>query len=277
MRVFLKTILTSKAEIPLIVAQFLELEQLIDRILLIEPSFTHTGQPRDLIGVTDLIKLMPKISRKLDYVPIPMTNDVLRCVESDESACHFNERLTRGLFSNYIDLSTRDIVISTDADEVLYAEVVEQEIERITSNFLSWKATRLGLHQFVYRDDLLATDFKFGGPSIIGCGRYFLCRKPMQWRYDGTRLERFAGCHFSWCQPISALIRKVKTFAHAPSYLRSEMDPEKVIMDDIAQLQYSFRTPPLKLERLKDPTLYWPAGYSKARQIVENVGFDPNE
>ena len=276
MRVFLKTILTSRAELPFIIAQFLELENLIDRIVVIEPGFTHTGMPRERVGVADLIRLVPRISAKLDYVPIPMTGAVLQSVEDDEPSCHFNERLTRGLFLNYIELSPRDIVVSTDADEVLYARVVEQEIERIRSKVFAWKATRLGLHQFVYRDDLLATGFRFGGPSIIGNGRYFLSQKSMHWRYAGKHLKEIAGCHFSWCQPIPDLLRKVATFAHAPDYLKSGIDAKKAIQDDIANLRYSFRTPTLQLERLEDPVAYWPSGYCEARLLIKNYGFDQN-
>jgi len=272
MKVFLKTILTSKDEILFIIAQFLELENLIDRLLLIEPGFTHTGLSRDRIGVSTLIDLVPRISAKLDYLPIPMTNDVLQSVQDDEESCHFNERLTRGLFSKYIEMSPRDIVISTDADEVLYADVVEREIQRIRSNAFAWKASRLGLHQFVYRDDLLATGFRFEGPSIIGGGRYYFASRPMQWRYTGKRIEQIAGCHFSWCQPIPSLVRKVRSFAHAPSYLRSGLDPEEAILEDVAQLRYSFRTPPLELEGLPHPEIYWPRGYIEARKLVMNSG-----
>lgn len=265
MRVFLKTILTSEAEIPFILAQFLELENLIDRIIVIEPAFTHTGLSRGMCGAAELIRLMPRISKKLDYLPIPMTSDVLRSVEKHEPSCHFNERLTRGLFVNYIDLSPRDIVISTDADEVLYSHVVEREIERIRSNVIAWKATRFTLHQFIYRDDLLATGFRFVGPSIIGNGRYFLSRRPMNWRYVGMDLTEIAGCHFSWCQPIPALLRKVATFAHAPDYMKSNIDAKRKIEEDLSNLRYSFRATTLKLERLEEPASLWPCGYSKAR------------
>lgn len=267
MKVFLKSTITSEAELTFIAAQYLELDHLIDRFIIVEPDFTHTGRSRNRVGVEKLLKAIPFIAKKLDYLPLPMTRDVLTNVESVEVDCHINERLTRGMFTRFIDLSPRDIVISTDADEVLYAGVVEKAIDRLSSRLIAWQALSLQLHQFTYRDTLIAPGFRFSGPSIIGCGRYILTRRPMQWRYAGRLMPEIAGCHFSWCQPIPDLVRKVSTFAHAPSYNDHEQSPRERIENDIRNLCYSFRTPSLALTELKNPDEYWPKGYIMARKL----------
>lgn len=267
MKVYLKTTLTSEAEYIFIIAQYLELANLIDRIIIVEPAFTHTGFQREMIGVGRLLQMFPQIACKLDYIPIPLVDSVILNAKT-ESECHYNERLTRGLFVNYISLNLDDIVISTDADEVLYAQSVNESIERVSSKIVSWRAETLTLYQFVYKDFLMAPDYKFKAASIIGAGRYFLSGKPQQWRYAGAVNESFSGCHFSWCMPIENLEIKINTFAHAKSYIKNNEDPKEKILNDIDNLVYSFRLPNLPLIKLEEPELLWPRGYLKAKEVV---------
>jgi hypothetical protein len=275
MRVILKTILTSEAELVFIAAQFLELEPMIDRIVIIDPGFTHTGVKKVRIGVDRLLAVLPTLSPKLDYIPLPMTKDVIPCAVK-EADCHINERITRGGFSQFMDLSVNDVVISTDADEVLYSVAVANAIERISSRLISWRAETFTLRQFLYKDILIAPGFKFSGPSIVGAGRYAAFKGPFDWRYAGKKMEDYAGCHFSWCMPEASLETKVRNFAHAPSYLKSGVDPRDRKRADIQNKIYSFRSPPIALREIEPDQKLWPRGYVLAKALfaaeIQNSG-----
>jgi len=266
LRVLLKTILTSEAELVFLAAQFLELEAIIDRMIIVEPEFTHTGLKRQRVGIDILLAALPGLSAKIEYIPLPMTRAVKQNAMT-EVECHANERVTRGAFARYIDLSPRDVIVSTDADEVVYEHSVAASLERITSSIVSWRAEAFVLHQFVYKDTLIAPDFEFSGPCIVGCGRYFLLDRPFQWRYVGRRVGGFSGCHFSWCMPKKNLETKVRTFAHAPSYLLPGEDPGRRIEADILNKVYSFRTPPIRLTEVSTAAEYWPRGYLIAKSL----------
>jgi hypothetical protein len=271
MNVILKTILSQEAELLFVASQFLELQPLIDRIIIIDPEFTHTGVYKKRVGMEGLLAAIPELSNKLDYIPLPMMPEVIQDAQTERD-CHRNELITRGSFTRYIDLSPQDVVISTDADEVIYLNAARASVERVTSRVISWRAETLALHQFIYKDTLIAPDFHFTGPSVIGCGRYFLVNRPFNWRYAGPTIDGYSGCHFSWCMPLPNLEAKVRSFAHAPSYLARAPDALQQITMDISRKTYSFRSTPIHLEDLPSPHDLWPRGYIAAKKLMlENI------
>lgn len=266
MKVFLKTIFTSEYEVPFIAAQILELDGLLDRIIIIEPQFTHTGLERKLIGIEKLLTIIPEYASKIDYVPLLFIPYGIRKSESDVQS-HYNERVTRGGFVDHFTLSATDIVISTDSDEIFYRSSVIKSLERLSSRFFSVKAETFRLHQFMLSDTYIAPEFKFYGPSIIGAGRYKFKTNYSHWRYAGRVVYDVSGCHFSWCIPYEEMLTKVQNFAHSFEYGSRKLSARELLDKSIREKTYFLREPPIKLVDEINPEKYWPNGYIKIKNM----------
>ncbi|EKO36151.1 glycosyltransferase family 17 domain protein [SAR86 cluster bacterium SAR86E] len=269
MNVFLKTIFTSEHEIPFIAAQIIELDSLLDRVIIIEPQFTHTGYERKLIGIDKLLSMIPKLSSKIDYIPLFLESYSVSKSRNDAHS-HFNENITRGAFIDHFNLSINDIVISTDSDEVLYQSSVSKSLDRISSRFICFKAETLRLNQFMLSDSLIAPDFHFYGPSIIGAGRYLFKNSYAHWRYAGKKVNEVSGCHFSWCLPYAELLKKVQNFAHSFEYGSRDLTAKELLDKSLKEKTYYLRTPSIKLMDAINPEKYWPDGYIQIKKIISS-------
>ncbi len=273
MKIILKTIFTSQNELLYILAQMAELDKVVDRFVIVEPGFTHTGEVRKLIGLDALLINAGSLAKKIEYIPVPPPKSLLPATQH-ESAAHFNERITRGIFVDYVDLRIGDVVISTDADEVLYEASVVSVLESRSFRVNPIAARKFKLHQFMYRDNLYADGFTFVGPVISKAARYPRSLGYRDWRYAGPEIAQHGGCHYSWCLPRDQLIKKVSAFAHGPSYFKGVEEAEKRIDADIAGRVYTFRNPsiPLKLIDSAAMTDFHPKGYFVAKKIWCDVG-----
>ena len=71
--IYLKTIFTNVKELDLVCCQIKELNAIVDKVILIEPSFTHNGAPRNLIGINSLSnKLSDSQLDKIIYLVMRM-------------------------------------------------------------------------------------------------------------------------------------------------------------------------------------------------------------
>ena len=266
MNVYLKTIFTSKDEIPFIVAQILELESLVDKIIIIEPMFTHTGARREMIGVDPIIIHLNVALSKILYIPLPYES----CINVFNSKdAHYNEKVTRGAFINYLDISLSDVVVSTDADEVLYYSYVIKILEKISIKKYKYSAYTANLYQFMFNDHLFAKEFRFVGPSIVEYGYYLFRPKLQNWRYTGKVIPEYGGVHFSWCLGKEQIIEKINNFAHAKDY-DFGADSGSLIKSILEKKYYHLREPGISLELLTSPEDIWPKGYLQMRN---NLGY----
>lgn len=270
MKIFLKSILTSPKEIIYLASQFLEIEDLIDKFILIEPRFTHTGKEREMIGVNRLLEICPNLNQKLEYIPLPFLKNIIKNPKN-EIETHKNERITRGSFIDFITISPSDVVISIDADEVLYKSYVKRALKRVRDSINPFYGETPIINQFFYKDNYLAANFHFRGPSIMRASRNIFFPFPRDWRYSRNFVSDFGGCHFSWCTPLEDLIVKANNSAHQKLFLKySENSVEKRIKKDITEKKYSFRKDKLDLISLKNPTKIWPNSYTKLKTIHTN-------
>ena len=268
MKIFLKSILTNPNEIIFLASQYLELKDLIDKFIIIEPEFTHTGKSRNMVGIDKLLEICDDLNQKLEYIPLPFLKNVIHN-SKDSHHNHKNEMITRGSFKDFIDLSPRDIVISTDADEILYEDYVERALKRLRNSPNPFYAETPYLHQFIYKDNFLAANFSFRGPSIIRAARYIFFNYPKHWRYSGRVINELGGCHFSWCMPLDSLIEKASISAHNQLFIEScESSIRQRILDDIEEKVYSFRKNKLHLLNINNPEKIWPQKYSMVKKIM---------
>lgn len=266
MKIYLKTILTNEAELIYILSQIMELKNIVDKFLIVEPGFTHTGDYRDFIGIDRILQKVGNLSSKIDYIPIPM-NKKIKTAKNSEHSAHENEKITRGCFVDYLKFNGGDLIISTDADEVIYKEVILKIIKSKKFKINPFYACSLQLNQLMYNDGLIAKEHKFIGPSVIKFRRSFFNKGYYNWRYAGFEYEEIGGFHFSWCFPIDDLVKKVQAFAHGPSYFVSENDARSKIENDIEKMQYSFRSEKIILSKFSETKLEYPNGYIEAKKI----------
>ena len=269
MKVFLKSILTSSEEIIYLASQYLEIRDLIDKFIIIEPKFTHTGKKRDLVGVNSLLEICPDLNQKLEYIPLPFLKGVFKNAKNSFET-HNNERLTRGSFKDFINISPKDIVISTDADEILYRSYVKRALKRVHNSFNPFYGETPIINQFFYKDNYLAANFHFRGPSILRASRCIFFPFARHWRYARNYINDFGGCHFSWCMPLEDLILKADNSAHQKLFLESaDSSIEERIKKDISKKIYSFRRDKINLINLRNPSIIWPNSYLKLKKFID--------
>lgn len=267
--IYLKTIFSQKSEMKYIVAQYAELEPVIDYMIIVEPMFTHTGELRELIGIEELYSKLPTATEKVIYLPLPINASVYTGVSNDEDKCHSNEKYTRGGFVDYFNFKPTDIIISTDADEVLYRNFVVNCINSKYFRYHPFASVCVRLHQFTYKDTWLAKDFIFYGPTICKYSRNASVFGYRNWRYQGRLSKSVGGCHFSWCLSRLELSQKAKSFAHAPSIFGNHEIFEQKLEKDLENRTYSFRTNKLQLTEIQNVNSYWPKTYKQSSKIFE--------
>lgn len=261
--IYLKTIFTNQEELELITFQIQELDDLIDRIILIEPSFHHNGKSRKLVGIDSLGHLKPGTLKKIIYLVVPKLDSIQYSEKGEDH--HRYETITRGFFFKQLKLKNRDIIISTDADEILYHDIVKNYLTTFKKSILPTRRITFNLYQFFYRFNLYSEDHDFIAPGIYHYGSRLLDRNYYQngfinWRYSGKVHNGKGGVHLSWIQSEKSLIVKALNWAHSSELDLSEEAVILKIRSDIERKIYSFRTPAIELKVINQNRIekVWP-------------------
>ena len=118
----------------------------------------------------------------------------------------------RSWFTKLYDFAPDDIIISVDADEIIYGEKVKYIVEQVER----YKVVALKLRQFFYKQTYLWKDKIFISP-IAAYYSHINPKFPNNWRDTGVPTSEFVGCHFSWCMSPEEMIHKLHTYSH-PKY-----------------------------------------------------------
>lgn len=232
--IYLRTIFSAPNEIKFLKLNIMESFNYIDKFIICEFNKTHTGLPRELSFHKYSSIFTKEEMKKIIYLEIDLSNNTEVSNGNDEIA-HQNERLMRGYFASKINLDKNDIVISIDADEVIYKE----NYEKIINYFkYPWrKIAALPLRQYFYKVNYLWENIVFKSP--IACrASYFLKEYPSQWRDAGKPLKFLVGAHFSWCLTIQEMLEKINAYAHNGLY--KHLADEKVLTNAIKNKEYPF-------------------------------------
>lgn len=211
---YLKTYFSASHEMKFLRLNYLESKGHVDRFIICEFNRTHTGAERELIWqelkndyfseeeLKDIIYIGADISK---YTTHSMT---------DGNIIHRNERYMRGYFVREVDLRGSDVVISVDADEVIFGPSYEEIVPKLS--FFK-RGYQVNLRRFMYKINYHWIDEPFVAPMICRAD-YYWGRFPSQWRYDGAVYPGTHGCHFSWCMSVPEMVDKMKRFSHAQDY-----------------------------------------------------------
>jgi len=209
---YLKTYFYAQNEIEYLIYNLMESYQHIDKFIICEFNRTHTGHPRDFI-YQNCAKNFPKeLIHKITYLKCDISSESI-FADRDENATHkINEPLMRGYFVKCLPLMDDDIVISVDADEIIYSESYPEIISSVKTH----DAVLLSLHNFYYKKTYLWKNCTFNAPTAAKYS-FYKYKYPANWRYDGFLLPQKVGCHFSACMDIDSFIYKLQVYSH-PQY-----------------------------------------------------------
>ena len=232
-KVYLKTYFYVDHEIKFLVANLLEAYDHIEKFIMCEFNRTHTGRPREMLGWEYLKERLPE--DKLDkvlYLPLDISEATAEAYENEDLIHSLNEPVMRSCFMKAVSLDDEDIVVSVDADEIIYNETYPKIID-----FVKNKGTcQLNLHQFFYKTTYFWKEKDFIAPTAIKY-KNFKNRFPCNLRYEGYLFPEKAGCHFSWCMTPKEMVYKLHTYSH-PRY--RFLADEEVLKSAINNKEYPF-------------------------------------
>jgi hypothetical protein len=232
-KTYLKTYFYVDHEIQFLVTNLEESYKHIDKFIICEFNRTHTGRPREFLGWDYLKDKLPQ--DKLDkvmYLPMDLSNATKEAYNNEDLIHSLNEPVMRSAFMKVVPLSDDDIVVSVDADEIIYEHMYPKIRKFVEKN----GACQLNLHQFFYKKTYFWRDKDFIAPTAIKY-RHFKNRFPCNLRYEGVLFPEKAGCHFSWCMTPKEMVYKLHTYSH-PRY--RFLADEKVLTEVINNKQYPF-------------------------------------
>ena len=210
--IYLKTYFYAPHEIDFLNLNLKEAYDHIDGFIICEFNRTHTGHEKELIFQKHKHRIDQDKLDKVKYIGCDIS-DVAVFADTDEDAIHqINEPLMRGAFARQMDFNPDDIIISVDADEIIYGNMIPQIVQFVRSGR---PCTLLNLHQFFYRVNYFWEGKDFKGPVAARFDYYK--KYPAQWRYEGVDFPGKVGCHFSWVMKIDEMVHKSKVYSH-PKY-----------------------------------------------------------
>lgn len=210
--IYLKTYCYAPHEIEFIIANLTECYEHIDKMIVCEFDINHTGVKR-AFNYDNLKDLVPKeLSDKLDYHACEVFDMTARADNNENLIHNVNEPVMRSYFTKLYDFKDDDIIISVDADEIIYGD----RIPHIVQEVKKYGTVALKLRQFFYKKTYLWKNKDFTSP-IASYYANINPKFPNNWRDIGKITDEYVGCHFSWCMDVDSMIHKLYTYSH-PQY-----------------------------------------------------------
>jgi hypothetical protein len=239
---YLKSYCYSKHELPFIITNLQEGFHHIDKLILYEYNYTHTGLKKDY-EIEKVLHLIPiELKSKLLYKKIDLTNYIEYAV-NDENKCHkINENIQRSWLFNDKDivLNDEDIIIDIDIDEIIYRYSYNDLILELNQNN---NPISIKLNQFFFKNNYLWSNLIFDAPAIYKYKmvknininiKGILCKYQ---RYCSKKTSKIYGCHMSWVMPIQDMIKKIYSGAHTKYHHLGKKD---ILEKAIKEKKYIF-------------------------------------
>lgn len=231
--IYLKTYFYVEHEIKFLKMNLEESYDYIDKFIICEFNRTHTGMPRKFLNKDEIIKTLPqdKIDKVL-YLQCDISKMTVEAYNNEQAIHSINEPVMRSAFMKLVDIKDEDIVISVDADEIIYRDSYKE----ILSGVEKENCIKINLNQFFYKINYLWENKDFIAPTAAKY-KVFKNNFPCNWRYQGKLLDGKHGCHFSWCMTPEEMIYKLNTYSH-PRYRNCAN--KKLLEDSIKNKIYPF-------------------------------------
>ena len=146
-KVYLKTYFYVEHEIKFLIMNLMEAYHHVDHFIICEHNRTHTGQPREFIFEEHKHKFPPELMDKVIYLPQDISEQTVEAYENEDAIHAVNEPVMRSAFMTNLSFDNDDIIISVDADEIIYREAYDYILSEVNEK----ECVRLNLHQFFYK------------------------------------------------------------------------------------------------------------------------------
>jgi len=222
---YLKCYCYSQHELPFVIANLKEGYNYIDKLVLYEYNYTHTGVKKDY-QMEKVLHLIPsELRKKLDYKKIDISNYIIPAYNNEPGNPKIhnnNEPVQRSWFFNDKDynLKDEDIIIDHDIDEIIYKDSYPLLIQELNNKK---RPLSIKLNQFFFKHNYLWADCNFSSPTIY---KYSMVRRNKR-KIKNLRIQnlrdlsqktnKIYGCHMSWVMPVDFMINKLHSYSH-PEY-----------------------------------------------------------
>lgn len=262
---YLKSYCYSTHELPFIIANLLEGYSFIDKLILYEYNYTHTGKKKDY-EIEKVIHLIPDyLLTKLYYKKVNLEAYIVEAYNNEDLIHAINEPIQRSWVFNdpEIIFNDDDIIIDIDIDEIIYKKSYDNLLEEFKIRNIPLS---IRLNQFFFKNNFLWIDNNFCSPTIY---KYSMIKnnnkiinslKIKNLRDLHNVTEKIYGCHMSWIMPVEFMIKKLHSYSH-PKYrkyadanvLRNAIINKKYIFDDsvkftIQELEFKDERIPIFLQ-----------------------------
>ena len=258
---YLKSYCYSQHELPFVIANLQEGYKYIEKLVLYEYNYTHTGIKKNY-EMEKVLHLVPEnLKDKLYYKKVDITNYVEYAYKNGPLIHRVNEPIQRSwMFNDYnFNLQDNDIIIDHDIDEIIYENSYPNLIKELNKKK---RPLSIRLNQFFFKHNYLWTNCNFSSPTIY---KYSMVKnnnrrvkgiKIKNLRDLGQKTNNIYGCHMSWIMPVDYMIKKLHSYSHPEfrKYANKELltkaiNEKKYIFD----LKRKFDINELKLNDIKIP------------------------
>lgn len=258
---YLVTHFYSKNELPFLKLNYLEGNNYIDKFVFVEFNYTKIGNKKNFVNLNDTFN--NDELKKILYFKVDLTDKIKLCVDNNEKSKEimstYNEPLFRSYFTNLVNFNDDDIIISVDADEIVYNNAYPKIFKEMETKDL----ILLKMYSLYYRLDYLSNQtwssaivakFKYGN-TIYNKNKFGLTKFP-QWRkahcIDNKLITNFyCGAHFSWCMTINEMINKFNCHGCGVSINFKNLSSVDILESAVKNMKYIFKSKPnLKIRKI---------------------------
>jgi len=222
------------------------MDKYIDKFVITEATYTHSGNPKKLIF--DINKFA-KFKDKIIYIVVDKTPPDLLIIDNKES---LNERQSKMILNakkreTYQINMTQEAITNANPDDIIIVSDLDEipNLEKIDFKIISQKLIFFKQKMFYYKLNLFHKSFPWYGSKACK-KKYFKTperlrsiknKKYPMWRFD-ILFSKFkyndiyfamdGGWHFSFLKKPKDISIKIKSYAHQEFYKDEFIDEEKI-------------------------------------------------
>ena len=176
----------------------------VDKIVVVESKWTHSGNPKPLNFPWEKYKN----NNKIIYLVIYDETLYKDCKKGPEGSFHSRAEVERNLPQSAIPIASNDFVIVADLDEIVKGD----QIERIIKEAAKFGHVRLKMEMYYYYINTYANIW-----TEAFCATGWLCSKysfhHLRLRGEGPIIPN-CGKHFSYLGSADTIKYKLQSFSH---------------------------------------------------------------
>ena len=180
----------------------------VDKIVVVESKWTHSGNPKPLNFPIDKYK----DNNKILYLIIDDEMIYKDCKKGDDGSFHSRADAERNYPLMTLPINDYDILIVVDCDEIINGENIPHIIEETRKHGI----VRIGMRLFFYNINVLQNQIEWNHPyAIIGkIAKHGNLGTFRSWTgQQGFKMSN-CGNHFAWLGGIEKIKEKMKSYSH---------------------------------------------------------------